>query len=85
MSSLPIGMLSEQGAETRNKFWRFDREHHSRKTTREAAISDVFHRALVSSDPVITDFGIKERKHKLKKNPLPREAVCLLKSVDYSV
>lgn len=49
--SLPVGMLSEQAAESRNKFWRFDREHHTRKISREATMSDLFHRALVSSDP----------------------------------
>lgn len=84
LSPLPIGMLSEQGAEYRNKYWRFDRQHHCRKITREAAMFDLIHRALVSSDPIITDFGMKERKHKLRKNPLPREAAILLKSVDYN-
>lgn len=34
-SPLPIGMLSEQAGESRNKFWRYDREHHTRKISRE--------------------------------------------------
>jgi hypothetical protein len=44
LSPVPIGVLSEQGSEARNKYWRFDREHHSRKTNREATMFDLFHR-----------------------------------------
>lgn len=65
---LPVGMYSEQAAESRNKFWRFDREHHTRKTCREATMSDLFHRALVSSDPIVSDFNMKERKKESKKD-----------------
>lgn len=32
--SLPVDMLSEQAAESRNTFWRSDREHHCRKINR---------------------------------------------------
>ena len=81
-SNLPIGMLSEQAAESRNKFWRFDREHHTRKKSREATMSDLFHRALVSSDPVISDYNLVERKNKAKKIPLPPAALSLLKPVN---
>lgn len=80
-TTLPIGMLSEQAAESRNKFWRQDREHHSRKISRESAMFDLFHRALVTSDPFISDFTIKERKNKTKKIPLPTAAVNLLKPI----
>lgn len=34
-NALPVGMLSEQAAESRNKFWRRDREHHFRKMDRK--------------------------------------------------
>lgn len=86
LTPVPIGMLSEQGAEARNICWRYDREHHSRKTNRVAAMSDLFHRALIriTSDPVISDYGLQKRKNKLQKYPLPKEAISLLKSANYS-
>lgn len=81
-SNLPIGMLSEQAAESRNKFWRFDREHHTRKKSRETTMSDLFHRALVSSDPIISDYNLLERKKKAKKIPLPPAALTLLRPIN---
>lgn len=53
-SPLPIGMLSEQASESRNKFWRYDREHHTRKFNRKTTVLDLFHRALESSDPFLS-------------------------------
>lgn len=81
-SPLPVGMMSEQAAESRNKFWRFDREYRSRKVSREATMFDLFHRALISSDPVISDFNLKDRNKSAKRIPLPPEALSLLKPVD---
>lgn len=51
---LPIGMLGEDGQETRNKCIRNYREHHARKFSRVANLEDVFRRLLITSDPVIT-------------------------------
>jgi hypothetical protein len=79
LTTLPVGFLSEQGAEARNKYWRFDREHYARKTSHKDAMFDLFHRALVSSDPVISEYGLKKRKSNLKKDPLAHEAIKLLK------
>lgn len=69
-SILPVGLLSEQAAETRNKYWRSGRKHHTRKVDRKKAMLDLFHRALKSSDPVISSIRLKERQHSCKKIPL---------------
>lgn len=63
--SLPVGMLSEQAAESRNKFWRSDREHHCLKMDRISTTTDLFHRALESSDPVISMAHVKKRRRSL--------------------
>lgn len=51
---LPIGQLSEEAQESRNKDFKIYRERFSRKTSRQANLEDVFQRLLVSSDPLIT-------------------------------
>ena len=50
---LPIGMLSEEPQETRNKTIRNFREHHARKFSRVVNIEDVFKRLLLTSDPIL--------------------------------
>lgn len=59
---LPIGMLSEEVQESRNKSIRKFREHHARKFSRVTNIEDVFKRLLITSDPVVS--LAKERKIK---------------------
>lgn len=53
-SPLPIGQLSEEALEARNKDFKLYREHFSRKTSRLDTMTDIFNRMLISSDPVIT-------------------------------
>lgn len=77
--SLPIGMLSEQAGESRNKYWRYDREHHTRKLSRKITILDLFHRALESSDPLISTMSIANRQKKNKRSVLPAKVLSLLK------
>lgn len=79
-SSVPVGMLSEQASESRNKYWRHDREHHTRKSDRIKTMSDLFHRALVSSDPIISEQRMSQRQKNIKKRPLPSAAIALLKA-----
>jgi hypothetical protein len=50
---LPLGMFGEEGGESRNKIYRKDREHHSRQFSRLASLTDVFNRAMDSSDPYL--------------------------------
>jgi hypothetical protein len=77
-STLPIGMLSEQAGESRNKLYRQFREFHTRKTSRKDNLSDVFNRSMDSSDPIVSNFLLDDRKNKLKKHPLTHENIALL-------
>ena len=53
---LPIGQLSEEAQEARNKDCRRFREHHTRKISRESNVQDLMHMLLITSDPLITNF-----------------------------
>lgn len=72
---VPIGKLSEEAAEARNKDFRRYREHHSRKFCRKATNEDILNNLLISSDPHISKIRHKlVRKHK----SLSEEAKSLL-------
>lgn len=98
----PIGDLSEEAQEARNKDYKryviftlshryrmqFDtiliplvrfREHHTRKTSRNATTEDIMHNLLISSDPVISSL---RRDRVKKKNILPAAKEMLLNYVD---
>lgn len=77
-SALPLGMLSEQAGESKNKNYRHDREKRARMTSREANLLDVFNRAMDSSDPILSDISMSRRQEKCKKLPLPAAAITLL-------
>jgi hypothetical protein len=51
---LPIGQLSEETAEARNKYFRLYRQNFARKFSRVPCNLDIINRLLLSSDPVIT-------------------------------
>lgn len=51
---VPIGALSEEASESRNKDFRKFREHHSRKRSRQDSNQDILNMLLVSSDPFIS-------------------------------
>lgn len=55
-SLLPIGMFSEEPQETSVKVYRGNRREFSRKCSRVATNTDVMHRMLYTSDPVISSF-----------------------------
>lgn len=74
-SILPIGLLSEEAQETRNKDCRDIREYHTRKISRIATNEDLFKRLLLSSDPVISSFKQTSVK---KADPFPTEVLQLL-------
>lgn len=75
-SEIPLGMLSEEAQERRNKSIRKFREHNSRKFSRLANIEDVFKRLLMTSDPVMT---IKNDFVQVDKEHFPEEVQNLLK------
>ena len=52
---LPIGMLSEEAQESRNKDFRKFRTSKSRKTSRKDNLQDVFNQMILTSDPVLTN------------------------------
>jgi len=53
-SLLPVGCLGENASEARNKYYKRDRILHARKNSRVNNLTDVFHRALDSSDPYLS-------------------------------
>ncbi|XP_034245738.1 uncharacterized protein LOC117647876 [Thrips palmi] len=60
---VPIGILSEEALESCHKDIRYLGEHHSRKTGRDATMSDLFYGLLVRTDPIIAA---------LRKAPSPK-------------
>lgn len=74
---LPIGQMTEEAQEARNKDFKRYREYYSRKCSREKTNRDIFNFLLLSSDPVITSKQIKRKK---RLEHLPQEALHLLKT-----
>lgn len=72
---LPIGQLSEEAAEARNKNFREYRQRYSRKCSREACNLDVINRLLLTSDPIIT--GLRPLPRKKTKSFL-KETIDML-------
>ena len=58
---LPLGMLSEEAQEARNKDVRSYRLHHARKDSRLHNIADQFGYLLVTSDPKISSVNLSAR------------------------
>jgi hypothetical protein len=77
---LPIGILSEEAQESRNKDIKRYRESYSRKSSRININTDIFQRLLLSSDPLISSFR-KVDKHNIKK--LLPEVEDLLLDINY--
>lgn len=73
---IPIGKLSEEASESRNKDFKKFRTFHSRKTSRIATNQDIIHNLLISSDPYLSSFRPKIRAPHNK--PLSDEAKLLL-------
>lgn len=76
---LPIGQLSEEAQESRNKDYKYYRQHHARKYSRIATNEDLFRRLLLSSDPIITSFRSRNKTTCLN---LPNEVTYLLSNPD---
>lgn len=72
---LPIGLLSEEAMEARNKDIRRFREQHTRKSSRMATNEDLFRRLLLTSDPFISNIIGMQRK---KMTPLSAEVRSIL-------
>jgi hypothetical protein len=72
---LPIGQLSKEAQESRNKDLKSFRRSHSRKMSRSSTNEDVFNLLLVSSDPLIS--SLRKLPKKSTKTYFP-EALKLL-------
>jgi hypothetical protein len=81
---LPIGMLSEEALGSRNKDIRRFRQFNTRKISRNACITDLFHALLFSSDPVISTISSKRttKRHTHKKSSLDEEVSALLSNTE---
>jgi len=66
----PAGAFGEEAAEARNKIYKSDRLHHARKQNRICGFTDVFHRAMETSDPIISSINLNRRIQKHKRLPL---------------
>lgn len=74
--ALPIGSMSEEAQEAKNKDLRNYRELFTRKISRQDTMDDLMRRLLVSSDPKISTI----RYQRKKARNLPKEVLSLLKS-----
>jgi hypothetical protein len=66
---LPIGQLSEEAQEAKNKDFKFVREHHTQKISRTSTNED-----LLSSDPIISHHSqqiLSNYKKKISADILP--------------
>lgn len=73
---LPIGQLSEEAAEARNKDFKRFRQMFSRKCSRTATNEDVLHSLLVSSDPYLS--SLRNQWNKRRSLDMEQEAKELL-------
>lgn len=71
---LPIGLLSEEAAEARNKHFRMYRYNFARKFSRVDCNEDVLNRLLLSSDPLLTSV---RPKPKSRMHPFSKEAIAM--------
>lgn len=76
---LPIGQLSEEAAEARNKHFRSYRLDFTRKFSRVLCNKDVFNRLLLTSDPFLS---CKRKRQKLKTSkPFLPETIAMFVQV----
>lgn len=75
--SIPIGHLSEEASEARNKEFRKYRRIHSRKMDRIKTNEDILHQLLVSSDPVVSNLRQKNSEKK-RQDMFPETLEMLL-------
>ena len=79
VTPLPIGITSEEGAESNTKFARGFHENHTRKTSQEDTMSDLFHQMMDISDPIVVAMS-PQPKTKPEEHLPPDMAELLLTS-----
>lgn len=76
---IPIGQLTEEALESRNKDIRSYRQDHTRKFSRIETNTDLLHRLLETSDPLITHIRGFPKK---SETPMSDDAKNLLVKSD---
>ncbi|XP_045509227.1 uncharacterized protein LOC123704774 [Colias croceus] len=76
---LPIGQLSEEAAEARNKHFRSYRQNFSRKFSREVCNLDIYQRLLLTSDPLLSSMRTVKR---ISQKSFLKETIALLVSAE---
>lgn len=79
---LPIGQLSEEAAEARNKHFRSYRQNFARKFSREECNLDVYQRLLLTSDPLLSSMRSVK---KISRNSFLKETINLLMPAEPNV
>ena len=77
---LTIGITSEEGAESNTKFARMYLENHTRKTSQQATMSDLYHRMMDVSDPIVV--GMSPQPKTMPENDLPSDMAELFLTSD---
>ena len=57
-SPVPLGLMGGEAIESRHRVYKFDREHHARKKSRETKLHNIFIRAIQTSDPLISSISL---------------------------
>lgn len=70
---LPIGELSEEAQEAKNKTVRYYKEHHTRKLNRLKGNEDLMKRLLLSSDPHLSSLSYTSSKRRTPITPVMRD------------
>lgn len=81
-NDLPLGVLAEDAAESCNKLYRHNRQFHARNVSRQQNLTDVFNRALDTSDPIISSFALQKRLNSRTRRDIPIEVLRLIKAPD---
>lgn len=76
---LPVGLFTEQSAESQNKCYRFIREFLTRKSSRENTMDDLMSRLFVASDPIVAQQNVTNKSYSRKKDVYPQEVMDMLK------
>ncbi|KAL4143561.1 hypothetical protein QTP88_005879 [Uroleucon formosanum] len=79
LAPFPIGILSEEAQEARNKDYIRFRRQNTRKTSRIDTNTDILHMFLITSDPIITSKSTQNIKE--KNNKLCSKAMNLLNDI----
>jgi len=61
---VPVGWTSQEGSESNTKFTRRFHTSHTRKTSQEDTMSDLFNRLKDISDPVVVSYSKEKRNNK---------------------